>query len=155
MIPILQMSHLSYIALMEICIRVYGHGNHSATNHTCQKHAPANNGNEEVGRLGHKLEWPVQVKESEDVLQPRDNSSLRDLYPKKQVACSNCESRPHDERSCLTEIYMQHLVVKFEGYSAERSFTQARPSLMHCLHCTMVAFALHINSLGRSGRTEE
>ncbi len=34
----------------------------------CEEHAPADNGDEEVGGLGHELEGPVQVKQREDVL---------------------------------------------------------------------------------------
>jgi len=35
----------------------------------CQKHAPANNGYQEIACLGNKLEGPVEVKQCEDVLQ--------------------------------------------------------------------------------------
>ena len=36
---------------------------------TCQEHAPANDRDQEVAGLGHKLEWAIEVEQSKDVLQ--------------------------------------------------------------------------------------
>lgn len=78
---------------------------------TRQEHAPADDGDVEVGCLGHEFERAVQVKEREDVLYARYQSS-KAVTPKMLIICTAplqlCNAHVSRILTCLTWLRNVH-----------------------------------------------